>query len=151
MAATGAPFFPASGGGGPGRCMVAPMPGTGRAVTTVASSLRPGRPARPAGSGAAAGALAAARMASANSWAERKRSSGRLARARAITPSKARGVVTDSCEGGGGSVCSALCITAEKPPSKGFSPVRSWYSMTPAAQMSARRSTGSPRNCSGAM
>jgi hypothetical protein len=44
----------------------------------------------------------------------------------AITASKACGAVTESFEGGGGSVCSALCITAEKPPSKGFSPVSSW-------------------------
>lgn len=100
---------------------------------------------------AGAGPAMAARRASANSPAVAKRPSGRLAMARATTASIALGAVTDSAEGGVGSVFSALCCTEEYPPENGFSPVTSWYSRTPAAQISARLSTVSPRSCSGAM
>ncbi|WBV44964.1 hypothetical protein PFY06_17815 (plasmid) [Pseudoroseomonas cervicalis] len=74
-----------------------------------------------------------------------------MAKARAITASKPRGRLSLSSEGATGSVCSTLCITAWKPPENAFSPVSSWYSTVPAAQMSARWSAGSPRSCSGAM
>ena len=78
-----------------------------------------------------AGAFIAARIASANAVAEGKRSSGRFAIARLITASNAGGAVTESCDGHTGSVFNALCMIAERPPSKGRSPVSNWYSITP--------------------
>ena len=101
--------------------------------------------------GGAAAGVAASRNALAKAAASGQRSSGRLAKARATTASKPRGAVAESTDGATGSVFSALCSTAENPPSKGFSPVSSWYSTTPAAQRSARASTVSPRSCSGAI
>ena len=63
------------------------------------------------------------RIASAKAPAEGKRSSGRFAIARRTTASNDGGAVTESCDGAGGSVFSALCMIADMPPSNGRSPV----------------------------
>ena len=62
---------------------------------------------------AAVGAAMAPWSALANSPAVAKRPSGRLAMARATTASIPNGAVTDSVEGGVGSVLIALCCTEE--------------------------------------
>jgi len=71
-------------------------------------------------------AVKAAVMASAKAVAEEYRSSGRFDMARRTTASSGTGDVTASCEGGGGSVLSTLCMIAVMLPSNGRSPVRSW-------------------------
>ena len=58
-------------------------------------------------------------------------SSGRLDIARRTTASNDGGAVTESSEGAGGSVLSALCMIADMLPSNGRSPVSNWYSRTP--------------------
>ena len=95
------------------RGVAAAAPGGGATTMVVSSS-------RTAGS---AGFASAVRIASAKALAEANRSSGRFAIARRTTASNDGGAVTESCDGAGGSVFSALCMIADMPPSNGRSPV----------------------------
>src|SRR6187549_2687825 len=72
----------------------------------------------------AATPVAASRIASANSPAVLKRSSGRFAIALAMTASNGFGTCTLSRDGGGGSTLSTLCMIVVAVPENGFSPVR---------------------------
>src|SRR5258706_16120416 len=76
------------------------------------------------GSPGAATPLAASRIASANSAAVLKRSSGRFAIALAITESNGFGTCTLSLDGGGGSTLSTLCMMVVAGPENGRSPGR---------------------------
>jgi hypothetical protein len=65
---------------------------------------------------------------------------------------KEAGSVRSSEDGGAGFSDRTFVMTVvARSPVNGFSPVRNWYSTTPAEKRSERPSTGCPSSCSGDM
>ena len=132
-----APVAPASGCGAPAAARGADGGHAGDCSSVVAS---------------AAICCITLRNASAKSFAEAYRLSRFFASALNTTPSRPAGRLRFRDDGGGGSCCAIACMIAKSlRPSKGFVPVTSWYSTTPAAKRSVRASTLAPITCSGDM
>ena len=80
------------------------------------------------------------------------RSSGSRARALRMIRSSLSGIDGSTCEGGVTFACCTFSSTEKSDdPTKSLSPVHNSYKTTPAAKMSLRPSSGSPRTCSGLM